>query len=101
VERRRPVTEEDRRKHRYYEHMAGLTGSVQNLFGETNELAVCVDPASMTAVTAEVHTTANQRMRDRFLRDTSEEQKKQLSKEDLEFTANYVVVVAEKDVEAA
>ncbi len=97
----RPVTDEDRRKNRYYEHMSGLVGSIQNIFPESKELAIRVEPPSMTPITAEVHAMANQRMRERFSRDTSEEQKKQLTKEEMEFTANYVVLVGEKDVVAA
>ena len=96
---RRPVTEEDRKKNRYFDHMAGLVGTVQNVY-PTNDVALCVDVKSMTPVSAEVHATATQRMRDRFAKDTSEEQKKQLTKEDMEFTANYVVLVQVSDLEA-
>jgi len=38
-------------------------------------------------------------MRDKFLANVSEEQKKQLSKEELEFGANYVVLVQKSDLE--
>jgi hypothetical protein len=96
----REVTEEDRKKNRYFNHMAGLVGTVQNVY-EHNEIAVRVDPESMTEVTAEVHRQANQRMRDRFQRDTSEEQKKALTKEEMDFTANYVVLVQASDLEKA
>ncbi|AIE83862.1 hypothetical protein [Fimbriimonas ginsengisoli] len=96
----RPVTDEDRKKNRYYDHMVGLVGTIQNVY-EHNEVAVRVDPDSMTPVTKQVHEQANQRMRDRFQRDTSEEQKKQLTKEEMEFTANYVVLVQGTDLEKA
>jgi hypothetical protein len=96
----RPVTEEDRKKNRYFDHMSGLTGIVQNVYA-TDEIAVKVDYESMTKVTAEVQTAATLRMRERFLKDTSEEQKKQLTKEELEFNANYVVLVQPSDLEAA
>lgn len=94
----RPVTEEDRKKNRYFEHMAGLVGTIQNVYGD-DEIAVRVDPESMTSVTADVHKAANLRMRERFQRDTSEEQKKQLTKEEMDFTANYVVLVQSSDLE--
>lgn len=97
----RPVTEEDRKKNRYFDHMAGLVGSIQNVYPTTNEIALNVERESMTPVTAEVHAAANQRMRERFAKDTSEEQKKQLTKDDLEFTANYVVLVQASDLEPA
>jgi hypothetical protein len=96
----RTVTEEDRKKNRYFEHMAGLVGSVQNVYADS-QVAVRVDPESMTKVTAEVHKAATQRMRDRFAKDTSEEQKKQLTKEEMEFNANYVVLVQQTDLEGA
>jgi hypothetical protein len=97
---KRDVTEEDRKKNRYFDHMAGLVGTVQNVY-EAGEVAVRVEHDSMTPVTAEVFQQANQRMRDRFQRDTSEEQKKQLTKEEMEFTANYVVLVQASDLEKA
>jgi len=96
----RAVTEEDRKKNRYYSHMAGLVGVVQNVYGDT-EIAVRVDPESMPKISAEVHKAANQRMRDRFQKDTSEEQKRQLSKEEMEFKANFVVLVQSSDLVAA
>jgi hypothetical protein len=96
---KRPVTDEDRKKNRYFDHMAGLVGTIQNVY-PTHDVALNVDLPSMTPVSAEVHTMATQRMRDRFAKDTSEEQKKQLTKEDLEFTANYVVLVQVSDLEA-
>ena len=97
---RRAVTDEDRRKSRYFEHMAGLTGTVQQAYSE-DEVSVRVDPTSMTEVTADVVKTATQRMRDKFVAGVSEEQRKQLTKEELEFVANYVLLVRSADLEAA
>lgn len=97
---RRPVTDEDRRKSRYFDHMADLTGVVQQAYSE-DEIAIRVDPSSMTEVTADVVKTATQRMRDKFVAGVSEEQRKQLTKEELEFEANYVLLVRSVDLEAA
>lgn len=97
---RRPVTEEDRRKSRYFDHMADLTGTVQQAYSE-DEVAVRVDPSGMTEITADVVKTATQRMRDKFVASVSEEQRKQLTKEELEFDANYVLLVRAADLEAA
>ncbi|MGV3615989.1 MAG: hypothetical protein ACO1SV_11700 [Fimbriimonas sp.] len=97
---RRAVTEEDRRKSRYFEHMADLTGTVQQAYAP-DEIAVKVDSESMTPVTADVVRTATQRMREKFVANVSEEQRKQLSKEELEFNANYVLLVRSVDLEAA
>ncbi len=96
----RPVTEDDRKKNRYFEHMAGLVGTVQNVYSE-HEVAVQVDPESLGPVTASVHKTATQRMRDRFTEDMSEAQKKLFTKEELEFDTHYVLLVQGGDLEKA
>ncbi len=93
----RPVTEEDRKKNRYYEHMAGLVGVVQQVYGP-EEVTIKVDPESMTSVTREVVEMATVRMREKL--NISEEQKKLLTKEELEFNVNYVLLVREQDLEA-
>lgn len=94
----RPVTEEDRKKQRYYDHMANLTGTVQNIYN-AEEIAVRVDQEGMTEVTQEVQKLAVLRMRERFLSSVSEEQKKQLTPEELNFNSHYVVLVREQDLE--
>jgi hypothetical protein len=96
----RPVTDEDRKKNRYFEHMAGLTGTVQSVYSDA-EIAVRVDRESMSKVTADVHKTATLRMREKFASQASEEQKKSLNKEELEFDANYVQLVQGSDLEKA
>lgn len=97
---RRSVTEEDRKKSRYYEHMAGLSGTVQQAYS-ADEVSVLVDPESMTEVTADVVNTAMMRMREKFAGSVSEEQRKALTKEELEFGVNYVLLVRAVDLEAA
>jgi hypothetical protein len=94
----RKVTEEDRKKNRYFDHMAGLVGSVQNVYSDT-EIAVKIDTETLSDVTADVHKTATQRMRDKFVNSISEEQKKSLTKEELEFGAHYVLLVQAADLE--
>jgi hypothetical protein len=94
----RPVADEDLKSSRYYDHMAGLVGTVQNIYSDT-EIAVKIDPEFMTRISSEVQKEATLRMRDKFLANISEEQKKQLSKEELEFEAHYVQLVQAKDLE--
>ena len=94
----REVTEEDRKSNRYYEHMVGLVGTVQNIYSDT-EIAIKIDPEFMTKVTADVQREATNRMREKFANNISEEQKKQLSKEEMEFEAHYVQLVQTKDLE--
>jgi len=84
----RPVTEEDRKTNRYFDHMAGLVGTVQNIYSET-EIAVKIDEGCMSPVTAE----------EKFIGSVSEEQRKQLTKEELEFNAHYVQLVVSADLE--
>jgi hypothetical protein len=96
----RPVTDEDRKTNRYYEHMAGLIGTVQNIYS-TTEIAVKVDADCLNSVTASVQREATMRMRDKFQSNISEEQKKQLSKEELEFDAHYMQLVQSDDLEKA
>jgi len=94
----RPVAEEDLKSSRYYDHMAGLVGTVQNIYSDT-EIAVKIDPEFMTKVTAEVQKEATMRMREKFLTNATEEQKKQFTKEEMEFDAHYVQLVQSKDLE--
>jgi hypothetical protein len=96
----RPVTDEDRKKNRYFEHMAGLTGIVQNVYG-AEEIAIKVDVPSLSDISREVHKTAVDRMREKFLSNISEEQKKQLTPEELNFSAHYMLLVRAEDIEAA
>lgn len=96
----RPVTEEDRKSNRYYEHMAGLVGTVQNIYSDA-EIAIKIDSEFMTKITSDVQKEATLRMREKFQSNISEEQKKQLSKEELEFDAHYVQLVQAKDLEKA
>jgi len=97
---KRAVGEDDRKENRYFEHMAGLVGTVQNIYSD-NEIAVKIDPEFMTKITADVQKEATLRMREKFLGNISEEQKKQLSKEELEFDAHYVQLVRSGDLEKA
>ena len=94
----RPVTEEDRKLNRYFEHMAGLEGTVQNVYGP-GEIAIKVDVDSLTHVSQDVHRVAVERMREKFLGSVSEEQKKQLTAEELNFNAHYVLLVQGSDLE--
>lgn len=95
----RKPTDADRKANRYFEHMAGLSGDVENVYPE--EIAVRIDLNSLSNVTRDVHTTATRRMREKFLSNVGDEQRKSLTKEELEFTPNYVLLVSEKDLEKA
>ncbi len=96
----REVTEEDRQANRYYSHMAGLVGVVQNTYA-VDEIAVKVDVPSVSKVTATVHNESTRRMREKFVSSVSEEQKKQLTPEELSFNPHYMLLCRSGDLERA
>jgi hypothetical protein len=96
----RKVTAEDRAKSRYFEHMAGATGEVQSVYGD-GTVALQVDPATLGETPRGVHKTATQKMREKFANGISEEQRKALTKEELEFDTHYVLLVRAEDLEKA
>jgi hypothetical protein len=94
----REVNREDRQSALYFGHMAGLTGTVTSYYG-VDEVAVKVDPDAFTSVLETTHKEAVKRMRAKFLDSLGEEQKKRLSKEEKQFSANQVVLVHSDDLE--
>jgi hypothetical protein len=96
----REVTAKDRSSARYYAHMAGLPGEVQNVYGP-DEVAVKIDLERLSPVAGDVHAEAVRRMRAKFLEQMSEEAKSKLSREELDFTAHYVLLVRSGDLERA
>ncbi|MBL8065507.1 MAG: hypothetical protein JNM34_06575 [Chthonomonadaceae bacterium] len=96
----RQVSEQDRKVHGLYEHMLGLTGTVENLYGN-QEVSVKVDLDCLPKIPADVHKLATTSMRTRFLNDASEEAKKSLTKEELEFVPHYMLLVRPDDLEKA
>ena len=96
----RPVTPDDKKSNRYFEHMIGLVGVIESVYS-SEEVAVKVDPEILTSPAKEVHSEATQRMRDRFVSQVSEEARAQLTKEEVEFPANYVILARISDLEAA
>lgn len=95
----RAVTADDRKTNRYFTHMAGLTGTIENMY-EGDENAVKIDLDSLTPATREVHELATTRMRKRVVEDLSEEAKKHFTKEELDFDVHYVLLVNGADLEA-
>lgn len=94
----RPVTEEDRKSNSYFEHMAGLTGTVQNLYG-SDGVAVKIDTSGVTKISQDVHKESTRRMREKFVSSVSDEQRKQLTPEELSFEAHYMLLVKTGDLE--
>ena len=94
----RPITDQDRTVFGYYEHMKGLTGTVENIYSK-DEVAVKVDLACLAKIPADLHKDATKRMRERFTESVGEEARKQLSKEELEFVPHYMLIVRSEDLE--
>jgi hypothetical protein len=82
----------------YFEHMAGLTGTVENYYND-QEIAVKVDLDALPDVAKRVHKDATKRMRDKFEDSISNEQKGQLTNEELRFTPHYMLLVRAQDIE--
>ena len=95
----RPVTDEDKKANRYFEHMAGVIGVVQNVYAD-GRYPIKVEMSSASQVVNDVVSVATKRMREKFASNATEEQKKALTKEEMEFTPNYVLLVEANDLEA-
>lgn len=93
----RPVSPEDRKENRYFDHMAGLTGTVENVFAHS-QIAVKVDLSTLNATAKDVHLESQQRMRKKFQNEISEEQKKKLTPEDLNFDSHYMILAQASDL---
>lgn len=94
----REVTAQDKSVHMFFEHMQGLTGVVSNYYG-VDEVAVTVDLDALTGIPADVHQQATRKMREKFQENATEDVRKALSKEELNFTPHYVLLVREEDLE--
>lgn len=96
----REVTADDRKSNRYFDHMKGLVGVVESVYSK-DEVAVKIDPTGMTDPAHSVHAEATRRMRERFVSQVSEEARNLLTKEEVEFPANYVLLARTEDLEIA
>ena len=96
----RRVTAEDKAKSRYFEHMAGAVGEIQSVYAD-GTVALQVDTGTLGETPRGVHRTATLKMREKFANGISEEQRKALTKEELEFDTHYVLLVRGEDVEKA
>lgn len=94
----RPVTEDDRKSQKYFAHMGGMTGTVENVYAD-DLLAVRVDEASLTAANTRVHNDSCERIRQKFLLQTPEEVKKLMTKDELNFRAHFMQLIRSSDLE--
>lgn len=96
----RELTDQDKKVYSFFEHMQGMRGVVENVYS-TDEVAVKVDLDCLPKVPSDVHKAATKGMRDRFMENVSEEARKQLTKEELEFVPHYMILVRSDDLERA
>lgn len=94
----RELTEQDKKVYGFFDHMQGLTGTVENVYSN-NEVAVKVELGVLPKIPADVHKEATKRMRERFSDNVGEEARKSLSKEELEFVPHYMLLVRSEDLE--
>jgi hypothetical protein len=96
----RPLTDQDAPVHAFFQHMQGMTGTVESVYSK-DEVAVKVDLGCLPAIQAGVHKAATARMREKFVESVGEEAKKGLEKEELDFVPHYVLIVRSADLESA
>lgn len=96
----REQSESDAKSRRYYDFMGGLTGKIQNIYSES-EIAVQIDTEALNATTRALHAEATKRMRTKLIDSLSEEQKKALTKEELDFDTHYMLLVHSEDLQKA
>ncbi len=94
----RDSNDQDRKINMFFQHMVGLTGTVQNYYN-AKEIAVKVDLDKLPDVQKKVHDEATRRLRAKFVDSVGEEQRKSLTKEELEFTPHYMLLLSETDLE--
>lgn len=95
----REVTADDRKSGRYFDHMKGLEGVIESIYSK-EEVAVKIDPDKLINPALAVHAEATRRMQDRFVSQVSEEARQLLTKEEVEFPANYVLLAKLDDLES-
>lgn len=95
----REVTPDDKKNNRYFDHMKGLVGTIQSVYDA--EVAVKIDDDALSTVTKKIHKESTRRMRERFVGEATEEIKAKLTKEELDFQPNFMLLVHGEDLEKA
>ncbi len=95
---KRKASPEDAALTMYYDHMGGLTGTVENYYND-KEIAVKVEIDSLSEIARKVHKDATKKMRDKFEDSIGAEQKGQLTAQELKFTPHYMLLVRAADLE--
>ena len=94
----RAATADDTKRGLYYPHFAGLTGVVQHIY-DAEEVAVEIEPESLTAEVRARHASIRDQMKTKWLDGLSEEGRSKLTEREKDFRLRYVVLVNSTDLE--
>ncbi len=93
----RDLTSQDAKVHAFFGHLFGLKGIVQSVYSP-EEVAVKIELDTLSEQAVKVHMEATRRMRTKFVENTGEEARKPFTKDELDFTPNFVILVKETDL---
>jgi ribosomal protein L21E len=96
----REQSEEDARAQMYYSYFGGLTGTIQKAYSKA-EVAVEVDPESLTKEIRKRHEDVRDQMKTKWLEGLSEEGRSKLTEREKDFNLRFVILVAMADLEKA
>ena len=96
----REQTEDDQKTGIYYNHYAGLTGTVQKVYSKS-EVTVDIELESLTREIRKRHDEVRDQMKTKWLDGLSEEGRSKLTEREKDFTLRYVVLVKMDDLEKA
>lgn len=93
----REANAEDAKSGLFFPHFRGLTGAIQKIY-PTEEVAVEIEPESLTETVAQRHLDVQEQMKIRWLDGLSEEARNRLNEKELDFQLRYTVLVALGDL---
>ncbi|MBI3947310.1 MAG: hypothetical protein HY321_15405 [Armatimonadetes bacterium] len=94
----RETTTADRKSGRYYPHLSGLRGVVDQVYAEEEEVCVEVDLESLPPEFMRRHQRIEEQARQRWLESLSEQERRSLSSEQKALRLKYTVLVASGDL---
>jgi hypothetical protein len=94
----REATAEDAKTGLYYSFLGGLTGTVRKVYSP-QEVAVDVEPESLTTEMRKRHEQVRQDMRSKWLDALSDSERSKLTEPERNFILRYIVLVGMHDLE--
>src|SRR5258706_6482866 len=96
----REQSDEDAKAQTYFPLYGGLTGTIQKAYSKT-EVAVEIDPESLTKDVRKRHEDVRDQMKTKWLEGLSEEGRSKLTEREKDFNLRYVILVNMSDLEQA